>query len=177
MIRLPSIVWRFAIFAIAACCLVGCGKKETEPKGKETIVLTGAPVEVKPVTTPPSSGGPPPVEASPSDRREQRQTGLITWPPVAQWGLPETSADALSRIGEPAVPALVGALSDPEVNVRVQAARALARIGPPAKAAVLALTKALDDPDAGVRQNAARALGQIGPDARDAVPELIRSLK
>jgi HEAT repeat protein len=172
------ILWPLAIIVALSCCLMGCGKKDTEPKTKEQIILTSAsPPEVKPVPTPPGNGPSAIPEASPSDRRETRPAAAIIWPPVTQWGLPETAADALSRIGEPAVPALVGALTDPEVNVRIQAARALARLGPPAKDAVPALTKALDDPDIGVRQNAARALGQIGPDAKEAVPELIRSLK
>jgi len=94
-----------------------------------------------------------------------------------EWGVADTAADALARIGDSAVPSLIEGLADPSPLVRAQVARALARMGPRAHAAVPALIIALEDEDQAVRMNAARALGQIGPEAQEAVPALIRALK
>jgi HEAT repeat protein len=87
------------------------------------------------------------------------------------------AADALGRIGEPAVPALTEALFDGNAVVRLQAARALGYMGAQATAAVPALERALHDQDEAVRQQAALALGQIGPPAAPAVPSLLQMLK
>jgi HEAT repeat protein len=94
-----------------------------------------------------------------------------------EWNVADTAADALARIGDSAVPALIESLADPNPTVRAQAARALARMGPKGHAAVPALILALEDETAAVRVNAARALGQIGPEAQEAVPVLIRALR
>jgi hypothetical protein len=94
-----------------------------------------------------------------------------------EWGVADTAADSLARIGEPAAPALIEGLADPNPTVRAQSARALARMGPKAHSAVPALIIALDDEDLDVRLNAARALGQIGAEAEEAVPALMRALK
>ncbi len=91
---------------------------------------------------------------------------------VPEWGLPETAADALARIGPAAVPTLMKALESPEPYVRTRAAQAMARMGPEASAAVPGLTRALRDQDPDVRRAAARALGQIGPAAETAIPAL-----
>lgn len=96
--------------------------------------------------------------------------------PFEEWTMRETAAAALGRIGQPAVPQLVEALTSPNPTLRHQAADTLARIGPSAKDAVPALVKAMEDQDPTVRKAAARALGQIGPDAADAVPQLIEML-
>lgn len=93
------------------------------------------------------------------------------------WGVRETAADALARIGDAAVPSLVETLQDPDRDVRAQAARALARMGPRAEPAIPALIAALNDSDKEVRMGAARALGQIGPAASEAVPDLIKAIK
>ncbi|OYT68329.1 MAG: hypothetical protein CFK48_11925, partial [Armatimonadetes bacterium CP1_7O] len=77
-------------------------------------------------------------------------------------------AEALSEVGSPAVPALVQALGDGDVNVRSAACRALGAIGD--AAAVPALIKALGDEWSSARSAACRALGAIG-DA-SAVPAL-----
>ena len=84
--------------------------------------------------------------------------------------------DALSTIGEAAVPALSESLRDPEQDVRRHAAIALSKIGPSASAAVPALIEALVDPDRHMQQTAAEALGEIGPSASAAVPALIEAL-
>jgi HEAT repeat protein len=68
--------------------------------------------------------------------------------------------DALSKIGEPAVPGLVLALKDANPNARVQAARALVRIESPQ--AIAALIRALDDPEPAVEHYAWQALQRMG---------------
>ncbi len=115
----------------------------------------------------PHSLGSGPVAASPSPP--------VRW--VEQWDLTETAVDSLGRIGAPAVPVLVEALSDAEVTNRLQAARVLTRIGPDAKQSVDALVVALSDDNEDVRKAAARALGQIGPDAEEAVLPLMQIIE
>ncbi|HET6884208.1 MAG TPA: HEAT repeat domain-containing protein [Pirellulales bacterium] len=112
--------------------------------------------------------------------RPAPETGLVRLRTVRafrEWGVRDTAADALARIGEAAVPALIDILHDDDPSIRAQAARALARMGPKAAPAVSELIVVLNDPDSEVRRGAARALGQIGPDAEDAVPALIKALK
>lgn len=114
-----------------------------------------------------------PLPIVPSDGVSSR----FTVRPFEDWTMREAAAVALSRIGEPAVPALVEALQSPDPNLRQQAADTLARIGPAASTAVPALTALLDDPDPRVKKSAVRALGQIGPAAATAVPSLMRALE
>lgn len=92
------------------------------------------------------------------------------------WGVAEPVVEALARMGEGAVPVLVAALSDDAVPVRWGAARALERIGPPARAAVPALGEALGDPVMQVRWAAARALLAFGPAAAPATGRLVNAL-
>lgn len=96
------------------------------------------------------------------DRREENSDSRIV------------VVDALGKMGQTAVPALIVALRDEEGSVRYSAASALRQIGKPA---VLALIVALKDRDSGVRSNAAWVLGTIGEGAKDAVPALIAALK
>jgi HEAT repeat protein len=86
------------------------------------------------------------------------------------------AAEALSRIGPPAVPMLVEALKSPDGDVRRQACAVLMRMGPDAKEAVPDLVMLLDDEDQELRKMAATALGRIGPDAAPAVPALMRAM-
>jgi hypothetical protein len=75
-----------------------------------------------------------------------------------------TSAFELLQLGpkaEPALPALVEALSDRDEGVRMLAATALGAIGPRAAGAVEALRKTLNDPDPDVSAAARLALEQI----------------
>ena len=73
---------------------------------------------------------------------------------------------ALQRLAPLAVPALVGALGDPDADVREHAADTLAHIGSPdADAAADALTGLLGDDSERVRLAAVLALGQLDSDA------------
>jgi RNA polymerase sigma factor (sigma-70 family) len=84
------------------------------------------------------------------------------------------NVEALSRFGKDAVPLLTEALKDPNENLRISAAVALARIGEPAKSAVPELIRALHDKHNLVRENASVALAEIGVDAVPAVVELMQ---
>jgi HEAT repeat protein len=59
------------------------------------------------------------------------------------------------------VPALRRGLSDPDPENRFRAARALAGIGPAARAAEPDLRRLLSDPDDRVRRQASRALAAV----------------
>ena len=109
----------------------------------------------------------------PPEPAQQRSAKLPSIKAYPDWSLRETAADALGRIGAPAVPELIESLRNRDPRERQRAARVLARIGPDAVDAVPMLTAALRDPDPFVQKTAARALGQIGPDAAVAVPELV----
>jgi len=81
--------------------------------------------------------------------------------------------EMLEDAAAPAVPALIGALSDSDIFVRWSAARTLGRINAKAGAqAVPALALALSDPDLDVRVTAASTLEAYGPAARAAIPAL-----
>jgi HEAT repeat protein len=86
------------------------------------------------------------------------------------------AADAIAKIGSPAVPFLINALKAENQQVRWRAASALADIGAEASAAVPTLLTTLHDQDEYIRRIAAYALGKIGPEASTAVPELIEAL-
>ncbi|HEX5497809.1 MAG TPA: HEAT repeat domain-containing protein [Thermomicrobiales bacterium] len=145
----------WAVFA----CGAGCDRQPTSA----------------PVSTPPRQAEP--AEVIQTFKPTLETPGMGVAKMFREWNVADTAADALARIGEAAVPALIEGLADPNPAVRAQAARALARMGPKGHAAVPALILALEDEHESVRLNAARALGQIGPDAQEAVPALIRTLK
>ncbi len=71
--------------------------------------------------------------------------------------------EGLARGGAEMVPQLVEALKNKSPRVRAGVARALALIGPGAKAAVKDLLPLSKDPDEGVRESAREALGRIDP--------------
>jgi HEAT repeat protein len=89
------------------------------------------------------------------------------------------AADALGRIGQPAVPALVAALADADPEVRYQACRALTYMGAQAVDAVPALIQRVSDVNEieSVRIQAANALGQIGAPAQPAVDPLMQMMR
>ncbi len=70
------------------------------------------------------------------------------------------AANALAKIGEPAVRSLIQALKDEDEHVREGTARALRKIGD--KKAVEPIAQLLGDEHEGVRKEAARALGKMG---------------
>jgi HEAT repeat protein len=90
------------------------------------------------------------------------------------------AVDALEMMGDeaaPAVPALVGALGDPDIFVRWAAARTLGKMTRLDVPAIMpAMLVVLRDPDLDVRLAAAEALRRFGPAARDAVPILLQSV-
>jgi HEAT repeat protein len=80
---------------------------------------------------------------------------------LGQIGPEKTADSAPVKEGDPIVDALTAALSGPS-RVRVQAARALGRIGPGARFAVGDLGRLTRDPDVEVASAGCEALGQIG---------------
>jgi HEAT repeat protein len=86
----------------------------------------------------------------------------------------DAAIEKLGKIGEPAIPALMKALQDTNLQVRRSAAEVLRQIGPPA---IPALTKAFKDSDANVRSGAASALGSMGAEAKTVLPQLVPLLK
>lgn len=157
---------RFVMVASLAACLVptGCQRKfENQPKSD-----AGA-------NAPADAAQPKAKVVRPAKPEEAARLRVMR--AFRDWGVRETAADALARIGDAAVPSLVETLQDPDREVRAQAARALARMGPRAEPAIPALIAALKDSDKEVRMGAARALGQIGPPAAEAVPDLIKAIK
>ena len=66
-------------------------------------------------------------------------------------------------VGTDTVSALIATLADPDVDTRDEAARALADLGPSARAALPALERmAADDPEGSARVTARRAIERIG---------------
>ncbi|MCU0703786.1 MAG: HEAT repeat domain-containing protein [Fimbriiglobus sp.] len=84
---------------------------------------------------------------------------------------PAFSADPLPT--DVLVRRLIDGLKDPDPDVRLNLAVALAKVGP---VAVEPLTAALDDSLAERRAGAAYALGQMGVVARPALPKLLDAL-
>jgi asparagine synthase (glutamine-hydrolysing) len=78
--------------------------------------------------------------------------------------------DALSTLGVKALPKLIKALENDEMQSLAVAV--IHRLGPAAKDAVPALILELKDPDPGYRQEVEFALAAIGPEAKAAVPRI-----
>jgi hypothetical protein len=88
----------------------------------------------------------------------------------------QRAAEALGRIGEPAVDPLIRALKDEGSSIRYRAAEALANTGHPR--AMEPLIQALADESSGVREHAARGLGRIGdPKALQPLAQALRDEK
>ena len=93
------------------------------------------------------------------------------------WEVRNASGRALEEVVTPAdAPVLAAALGDDSSETRYHAARALARLGPGAAAALPALVAALRDPDWEVRMEASWALAASGPRARPALAALVANL-
>jgi HEAT repeat protein len=108
-----------------------------------------------------------------------KEMAFLHLPP--QQGKHEAAAWALKMLGpaaRPAVPALIGLLSDRNAEVRLNAAQCLAGIGSVAQEAVPALLSSFvrsngtNSEDAALRSATANALAEMGPNARVAVPQL-----
>jgi HEAT repeat protein len=110
--------------------------------------------------------------------------GLMVKPPVAEryfdpdqpFGTPVRLASASAADLAPAVPGLTEALQDPDLNVRNQAAIALALIAPNEKRTVPILVQLLQGSDNALREAALAALDAMGESAKDAAPTAERML-
>jgi HEAT repeat protein len=154
----------FFLLSIGAAVLgvSGCGGGVSDARKAEMLRELRSHVAYKP---------------APSDLESLLMAPRLSEPFARAWSVQETVADALGRIGGDAVPAIIKALSHPDVEVRVQATHALALIGSRAAAAVPDLARLLSDESEEVRRGAARALGQIGPAASSAIPQLLRLME
>jgi HEAT repeat protein len=91
-----------------------------------------------------------------------------------------TAARAIAKIDNPAaaVRALAKLLSEPDLSIRLQAAKTLKELGPVAQTAASALARAVASGDVEGRLAAMDVLQVIGPDmGKIAVPQLIECLK
>jgi HEAT repeat protein len=88
----------------------------------------------------------------------------------------DEAARAIAKVGPPAIPVLERLLQDDEPQARKRAAAALGSMGPPAKAVRDALIAALNDADADVRLTAAESLWAITGEAEPIVPTLVNAL-
>jgi HEAT repeats len=92
----------------------------------------------------------------------------------------QTIADILGRMGPAAgeaIPALTQALSDPAVQVRIQAALALWQIDHPAEKVIAPLLDGLRDNDGSVRRRCSAVLAQMEPLPLEVVTGLQAALK
>ena len=87
------------------------------------------------------------------------------------------ASSALAKIGPAAVPDLIEALADEDIEVRRLAAQALATIGPDAKAVLPHLTRLIENEDPRLRLEGARCLWRIAQNHELAVPVLIDLVK
>ncbi|MEP6574690.1 MAG: M56 family metallopeptidase, partial [Gemmatimonadota bacterium] len=145
-----------------------------------TRYATRAPIAPMAVAAPsmPRYGRPPMPAIAPIAPR------ALTMSPVLAPGMPASARRSLELLAETrggrghdttgvAVPALIAALRDPEVNVRRAAAQSLGNLEDPR--AVPGLIEALHDSDIEVKKDAAEALGNLGD--RRAVDGLSATLK
>jgi HEAT repeat protein len=115
-----------------------------------------------------------------SQKRWERctQMGAAAAPVLLEHLAAATASDqriirvAIERMGAAALPTVVNGLHSPDLNVRVEAAGLVARMGD--EEVVEALSEALRDPERRVREAAATALGELGEPA--AIPALLGAL-
>jgi HEAT repeat protein len=90
----------------------------------------------------------------------------------------EDVEEALTGIGEAAVPGLVGLLKEKNgIRYQLEVVRFLGTLGEAARTAVPALAEAVKDPDSGLKIPAIEALGALGPVAKDSLPVLTEALQ
>jgi HEAT repeat protein len=82
----------------------------------------------------------------------------------------------LSRMAPESIDPLIVALSSQDIQVRMLAAAALARIGPAAKSAIPVLEKTLGDKDPNIRVSAAEVIGKLGGDPGSFIPVVVQTL-
>jgi len=170
----PSDVWRCAMgtamLASVAVAVAGCGRTPPTPSRQVSSAAKLAAAETSPPAELPT--------AVIRDDSVKPATLLVpaAVPAPAPRSEQSLAAEALSRIGPPAVPMLVDALRSSDQEVRRQACAVLMRMGPDAKEAVPELVLLLEDADPELRKMAATALGRIGPDAAPAVPALMKAM-
>jgi HEAT repeat protein len=86
----------------------------------------------------------------------------------------QRAAQALARIGKPALQPLIETLkNDKDSGARAAAAFALGQMGPLSATALPDLTAALRDGEERVRGSSASALARLGPAAKGAIPPLV----
>jgi HEAT repeat protein len=93
--------------------------------------------------------------------------------------LRSTAAAILCKMdaeADEAVPALIEALGDNSIGVRLDAVVALGHVGRGSEAAVAALSRLLKGNEKRVRRESARVLGTMGSAARGSLPDLIDCL-
>jgi HEAT repeat protein len=86
------------------------------------------------------------------------------------------AAQALAKMGEKAVPALVKLVKDGDEDSRANAVQALGVIGPDNDEVVPALCVAIKDKSLRVRSIAIKLVGDIGAPAKAALPDLLQCL-
>jgi HEAT repeats len=160
----------------------GCSRLTSKPTKQVQVRDSGPPVLTS-MEMPPQSSAPSPMAIGSQAPGMISQAAYMrplsngqSVKPFSQWTEQDAATDALGRIGAAAVPALVGALRDPDPAVRLKAVEVLGRMGDDAQAAVPDLIRLLDDPDPNVSKAATRTLGRIGPAAKAAVPALMQKL-
>lgn len=131
------------------------------------------------------------LETEPSSVRNLYADSFERMPREIRKWFPEPSLDAVAiraravdvmgKLGadaRPAIPLLLSAAADSEVQIRTAAVTALGNLHTEATSdMVLMLSAALFDASPFVRENACYALERIGPEAKDAVPVLSRFIK
>jgi HEAT repeat protein len=157
-----------------AFLLGGCGRTPPHPVATPKARAEGPAVSPDPEAERPGRLADDDLLVSIRDG-QVRRANFVT-PVPAPKSEQQLAADALARIGPPAVPMLVQSLRSSDREVRRRACEILMRMGPDAKEAVPELIGLLGDEDEELRRMAATALGRIGPDAGDAVPALMRTM-
>ena len=118
--------------------------------------------------------------ATTSQAKELTYETLGDWPAWAKDEDPALRIEAtraLEKIGPPAIPVLMDMLKDKDSQVRGCAACALSNIRPKPRTSVPVFTESLKDRNEQVRWAAAAALGSMGPDAKAAIPALLELIR
>jgi HEAT repeat protein len=135
-----------------------------DPRGAATLTeLAGDPdpeVVAAAFTALGATGCPPPAAA----RAAAALPGSAR-PGHPNWRIREAAAKALAAAAaDPATAPLLAALSDPNLDVRKAAVRALGQLSPAHRDVPTALRRAGEDPDADVRAYARQALSHYQPE-------------